>query len=133
MTNDNTYDLIFQYFSKNKEKTFFGIKRDLKEIFNLTIEKKALLNRIKAYQVSEGLILNTKQQIINVTDSVKKYRVFSFGSNMNLKQMKERCPSSEFVELIKLRGYKLLFNRFSKMRKGGVASILKTGELANYV
>lgn len=124
MTNDNAYDLIFQYFSKNKEKTFFGIKKDLKEIFNLSIDKQSLLKRIKAYQVSEGISI-TKPTPINIINPIKKYRMFSFGSNMNLKQMKERCPSSEFVQMVKLPNYKLVFNRFSKMRNGGVASIIK--------
>jgi len=43
---------------------------------------------------------------------------FAYGSNLNIVQMKRRCPDSEIVSKVKLKGYKLTFNR--------VADIIET-------
>ena len=46
---------------------------------------------------------------------------FAYGSNMNWKQMRERCPSSRFVGIAVLRDHKLEFTRESDDRGCGVA------------
>ena len=61
------------------------------------------------------------------------HRYFSYGSNMNLAQMKKRCPDSNFLQLFCLHGFKLVFNRMSKKRNCGVASIIKTNNNEDYV
>lgn len=61
------------------------------------------------------------------------HRYFTFGSNVNTKQLKDRCPSAIFIQEFSLRNYKLVFNRFSKMRNGGVASIIQTGNPNDFV
>lgn len=49
---------------------------------------------------------------------------FAYGSNMCHKQMKERCPSSEFVEKGILKGYRFVYDGYSTYRKGAVANIV---------
>ena len=34
---------------------------------------------------------------------------FAYGSNMNLEQMKYRCPAAEVVENVRLEDYRLAF------------------------
>jgi len=36
---------------------------------------------------------------------------FAYGSNLNMVQMKKRCPDSIPISKVKLKGYKLVFNR----------------------
>jgi hypothetical protein len=53
--------------------------------------------------------------------------VFAYGSNMDLSQMRERCPNSKdklqpFIA--KADGWKLCFPRHSDRRQGGVGSIV---------
>jgi gamma-glutamylcyclotransferase (GGCT)/AIG2-like uncharacterized protein YtfP len=36
---------------------------------------------------------------------------FAYGSNLHREQMQERCPDSEPVARVKLKGYQLTFNR----------------------
>ena len=43
---------------------------------------------------------------------------FAYGSNINLKQMKHRCPNAKVVGPVTLDGYRLTF------RGSGVATIL---------
>jgi gamma-glutamylcyclotransferase len=50
--------------------------------------------------------------------------IFAFGSNMNLAQMKKRCPNSDLASFMaEARGWKLCFPRYSGNREGGVGSI----------
>jgi cation transport regulator ChaC len=52
--------------------------------------------------------------------------IFAYGSNMDLAQMKERCPNSDLASFVaEARGWKLRFPRESERRKGGVGSIEK--------
>ena len=44
-------------------------------------------------------------------------RYFAYGSNMDARQMKERCPQSEKQEIVELSGYEFFIN------KRGVANI----------
>lgn len=46
---------------------------------------------------------------------------FAYGSNMDWKQMKERCPSACFVGVAVLTDHRLEFPRASRRRRCGVA------------
>jgi gamma-glutamylcyclotransferase (GGCT)/AIG2-like uncharacterized protein YtfP len=48
---------------------------------------------------------------------------FAYGSNLNKKQMRERCPDSKPMFLATLHNYKLIFAGWSRQWRGGVASI----------
>jgi gamma-glutamylcyclotransferase (GGCT)/AIG2-like uncharacterized protein YtfP len=48
---------------------------------------------------------------------------FAYGSNMDLDQMRERCPSARFVCTAKLEDHRLTFPRKSKNRGCGVATV----------
>lgn len=50
---------------------------------------------------------------------------FAYGSNINMKQMKERCPSATFFSKAIMRDYRLDFPRRSERWGGGVAGITK--------
>ena len=52
---------------------------------------------------------------------VKVY--FAYGSNLDQKQIKDRCPCFKLVGIAKKTGFQLIFPRCSKKQKGGVASI----------
>ena len=55
---------------------------------------------------------------------------FAYGSNMDEKQMKERCPNSKRIGKGILADHKIGFTRFSKKRDSAVADILvSTGDL----
>ncbi len=53
---------------------------------------------------------------------------FAYGSNMDERQMKERCPHAVFKSVAKQEGYRLCFPRYSKKRCGGVSSIEESRE-----
>lgn len=53
---------------------------------------------------------------------------FAYGSNMNLKQMEERCPNAKFVTVGKLKGHKFVYDGFSKRRNGPVANIVESND-----
>jgi gamma-glutamylcyclotransferase len=48
---------------------------------------------------------------------------FAYGSNLNQKQMLERCPDSKPRFIATLPNYKLVFVGWSRQWRGGVASI----------
>jgi gamma-glutamylcyclotransferase len=48
---------------------------------------------------------------------------FAYGSNMNWEQMQRRCPSSRFICVARLRGYRFAIGRHSRLRKCGTANI----------
>jgi len=48
---------------------------------------------------------------------------FAYGSNLNRKQMLERCPNSKPKFIATLPNYKLVFVGWSRQWRGGVASI----------
>ena len=48
---------------------------------------------------------------------------FAYGSNLNKKQMLERCPDSKLLLVATLSNYKLVFVGWSRRWRGGVASI----------
>lgn len=54
---------------------------------------------------------------------------FAYGSNMNLEQMKYRCPAAEVVENVRLENYRLAFR--GRAPGNGVATVLP--EKGSYV
>ena len=48
---------------------------------------------------------------------------FAYGSNLNKKQMLERCPESKPLFIATLPNYKLVFSGWSRKWRGGVAII----------
>lgn len=48
---------------------------------------------------------------------------FAYGSNLNRKQMAERCPGNKPRLSVVLPNYKLIFTGWSRQWKGGTASI----------
>jgi len=50
---------------------------------------------------------------------------FAYGSNMNFKQMKERCPDARFLKRAYLEGYRFVYDGYSDTRKGAVANIVE--------
>ncbi len=48
---------------------------------------------------------------------------FAYGTNLNKKQMQERCPDSKPMFIATLHNYKLVFVGWSRQWRGGVASI----------
>ena len=48
---------------------------------------------------------------------------FAYASNLNRKQMRERCPDSKPVSVATLPNYKLVFVGWSRQWRGGVATI----------
>jgi gamma-glutamylcyclotransferase len=48
---------------------------------------------------------------------------FTYASNLNKKQMQERCPESKPRFIATLPNYKLVFTGWSRNWKGGVATI----------
>lgn len=50
---------------------------------------------------------------------------FAYGSNMNLQQMRERCPSARFAGVALLEDHKLAFTRKSVKRGCGVADAVR--------
>ena len=52
---------------------------------------------------------------------------FAYGSNLNRKQMLERCPDSKPKFMVTLPNYNLIFAGWSRERRGGVATIKRFG------
>jgi len=53
---------------------------------------------------------------------------FAYGSNMNLEQMKRRCPDSKLLGVAILKGYKFVYDGYSHTRKGAVANIVESSD-----
>ena len=51
---------------------------------------------------------------------------FAYSSNLNRKQMQERCPGSEPKSIATLHNYKLIFVGWSRQWRGGMASIRRS-------
>ena len=49
---------------------------------------------------------------------------FAYGSNMDLDQMKARCPSTQVIGVGCLAHYRMAFTRWSRSWKSGTADIL---------
>ena len=50
---------------------------------------------------------------------------FAYGSNLDERQMKQRCPSCKFKTEAYVPGYTIAFTRCSDKRHGGVADIVQ--------
>ena len=50
---------------------------------------------------------------------------FAYGSNMQSRQMLERCPDSERADVARLADHRLAFTRYSKRRASWVADIVQ--------
>ena len=61
----------------------------------------------------------------NVTETSMTIKYFAYGSNLDLPQMKNRCPESKLISKGSLSGYRLTFNRFSSGWGGGVADVIQ--------
>jgi cation transport regulator ChaC len=56
----------------------------------------------------------------------KEELVFAYGSNMDLEQMRERCPGSDLRPFVaEARGWRLCFPRRANKRRGGVGSVIR--------
>jgi len=64
---------------------------------------------------------------------MKKFKVFTYGSNMSSKRLKARCPSATFSSTARLNGYDLKFNKVSRKDGTGKGNIVKTGSNNNRV
>ena len=53
------------------------------------------------------------------------HKYFAYGSNLDLIQMKRRCPSSRLISKGALSCYRLTFNKFSSGWGGGVADVIQ--------
>ncbi len=51
---------------------------------------------------------------------------FAYGSNLDQKQMKSRCPSYKLIGKYVLKNYKLAYTIFSKKRNCGCADIIES-------
>jgi len=49
---------------------------------------------------------------------------FAYGSNLDLAQMRDRCPRSEALFTARLRRYRLAFAGYSTFWRGGVATLV---------
>ena len=52
-------------------------------------------------------------------------KYFAYGSNLDLRQMKMRCPLSKLVSKGLLSGHSLTFNKYSSGWDGGVADVIR--------
>lgn len=51
---------------------------------------------------------------------------FAYGSNMDFDQMRERCPSAQFICVAVLKDHRLAFTRRSTRRNCGVSDVVPT-------
>lgn len=49
---------------------------------------------------------------------------FAYGSNMDEKRMRKRCPSAQFMSTARLPGFRLAFTRYSMNNRCGAADVL---------
>jgi gamma-glutamylcyclotransferase (GGCT)/AIG2-like uncharacterized protein YtfP len=52
-------------------------------------------------------------------------KYFAYGSNLDLLQMKRRCPLSKLISKGMLPDYRLTFNRYAEGWDGGVADVIQ--------
>ncbi|MFC1730356.1 gamma-glutamylcyclotransferase family protein [candidate division KSB1 bacterium] len=56
----------------------------------------------------------------------KQLLYFAYGSNMNHQQMRDRCPEGKFMKRVLLKGYKFVYDGYSKKRAGPVANVVES-------
>lgn len=57
---------------------------------------------------------------------------FAYGSNLDRRQMRRRCPTARVVSRAVLVGHELRFSGFSLTRQGPVATIVKAPKSATF-
>jgi len=55
---------------------------------------------------------------------MNKIYYFAYGSNMNHKQIKERCKNAKFISRVYLEDYDFVYDGYSHLRRGAVANII---------
>ncbi len=63
---------------------------------------------------------------IDIEGVIMEKYYFAYGSNMNLRQMQDRCPNASFLAKAKLKGYKVVYDGYSHYRDGAVANIVES-------
>lgn len=78
-----------------------------------------IIDSIEAYNIKRHEIL----ELSNILLGPINY--FGYGSNMNFKQMQNRCPKYKFIDKAYLEYYKFVYDGYSDKRKGPVANVIK--------
>lgn len=65
-------------------------------------------------------------ELCNIFLQTIKY--FAYGSNMNFKQMQDRCSNNNFINKAYLEGYRFVYDGKSEKRKGAVANVIRDDE-----
>lgn len=94
-----------------------------------------LQNKRAAERIRDTIVKITKlPTTVSIANSkfldevlIPRQLYFSYGSNMYAKQITERVPSARRNAIGYIKGYKLVFNRMGTIHKGGVASVVHTG------
>jgi gamma-glutamylcyclotransferase (GGCT)/AIG2-like uncharacterized protein YtfP len=68
-----------------------------------------------------------------LTPTPKTFKYFAYGSNMSSRRLLSRCSSANFIEVAKVKGYTLSFNKKSSVDKSGKANITQTGKNTDIV
>ena len=63
------------------------------------------------------LDINERDILIEGELTMMKRYYLAYGSNLNLEQMKKRCPKHKVVGMMLLEGYELLFRKYLTVRK----------------
>ena len=50
---------------------------------------------------------------------------FAYGSNMNHRQMEERCPGARFLKCAYLEDFRFVYDGYHEKRRGAVANVIK--------
>jgi AIG2-like family. len=79
----------------------------------------------------DGYIDKIITQIL--TPAPKTFKYFAYGSNMSSRRLLSRCSSANFIEVAKVEGYTLSFNKKSSVDKSGKANITQTGKNTDIV
>ena len=51
---------------------------------------------------------------------------FAYGSNMHHLEMKIRCPDSRFIGTAALRGYRFVYDGYSRSCRGGIPNVIRS-------
>lgn len=68
-----------------------------------------------------------------LTPAPKTFKYFAYGSNMSNRRLLDRCSTASFLEIAKIEGYTLSFNKKSSVDKSGKANITQTGKNTDIV
>lgn len=68
-----------------------------------------------------------------LTPAARTFKYFAYGSNMSSRRLLTRCSTANFIEVAKIEGYTLSFNKKSSVDKSGKANITHTGNKTDIV